>query len=99
MDLATAHLKAAIYIESSPGAHIFNLGTNKGTSNQEIVDYVKLHFGIKNIQNGPRRAGDPAELVADATRANKELTWEPTCSTIEDIIRDAYKWYCNQPQY
>jgi UDP-glucose 4-epimerase len=99
MDLATAHLKAAAYLESNSGSYIFNLGTNKGTSNQTIVDYVKLHFGIEDIHNGPRRSGDPAELVADATRARKELTWVPEHSTIENIIKDAYKWYCNQPRY
>ena len=97
MDLATAHLKASDYLEKTPGAHIFNLGTNKGTSNKEIVDYVQSHYGIRTVEEGPRRAGDPAELVADATRANQVLTWTPTYSTISTIIDDAYKWYCNQP--
>jgi len=94
MDLASAHLKAVIYLEKNSGAHIFNLGTNKGTSNQTIINYINFNYGIKNIQNGPRREGDPSELVSDASMAKKELAWFPEYSNIENIIQDAYKWYC-----
>lgn len=96
MDLATAHLKAATYMKTNPGSHIFNLGTNTGTSNKEIIDFVADNFGLRRVDEGPRRAGDPAELVADATRAREVLTWTPEHSTIDSIITDAYKWYCNQ---
>ena len=96
LDLATAHLRAATYVETNPGSHIFNLGTNKGTSNKEIIDFVADNFGLRRINEGPRRAGDPAELVADATRARETLSWTPVHSTIDSIITDAYKWYCNQ---
>jgi UDP-glucose-4-epimerase GalE len=96
MDLATAHIQAAYYLDQIPGAHVFNLGTSQGTSNREIVDYVKGQYGIDSVKTGPRRAGDPAELVADATRANELLTWTPKHSTINNIINDAYKWYHKQ---
>ena len=96
LDLATAHLRAATYVETNSGSHIFNLGTNKGTSNKEIIDFVADNFGLRRINEGPRRAGDPAELVADATRAREALSWTPVHSTIDSIITDAYKWYCNQ---
>jgi UDP-glucose 4-epimerase len=96
MDLATAHLRAADYLDQAPGAHIFNLGTNRGTSNQEIVDRVQDQYGIDSVETGPRRVGDPTELVADATRANELLTWSPEYSTINKIINDAYNWYRKQ---
>ena len=96
MDLATAHIQAAYYLDQIPGAHVFNLGTSRGTSNREIVDLVQAQYGIDSVKTGPRRAGDPAELVADATRANELLTWTPKYSTINNIINDAYNWYCKQ---
>ena len=64
--------------------------------NKEIIDFVADNFGLRRINEGPRRAGDPAELVADATRAREALSWTPVHSTIDSIITDAYKWYCNQ---
>jgi UDP-glucose 4-epimerase len=95
-DLAMAHIKAIDYIELNPGAHIFNLGTNTGTSNKEIADIVQKQFGFKSLEYGDRRSGDPDELVADATRAKELLTWTPDYSTIDNIIEDAYKWYLNK---
>jgi UDP-glucose 4-epimerase len=98
MDLANAHLKAADYLATEPGNHIFNLGTNVGTSNKQIADYIGEKYGFKLLNYAVRRPGDPAELVADATRAKEVLTWTPSYSIIDNIIDDAYKWYCNQPK-
>jgi len=98
MDLATAHLRATDYLDQTPGAHVFNLGTSQGTSNRAIVDQVKKQYGIVSVETGPRRAGDPAELVADAGRANAILTWTTKYSTINNIINDAYKWYQKQQE-
>lgn len=98
MDLASAHILASKYLDQNSGAHIFNLGTNKGTSNREIVDYVQARYGIESVETGPRRAGDPAELVADAARANELLTWTPKHSIINNIIDDAYNWYRKQQE-
>lgn len=95
-DLATAHLQATDYIQNNPGAHIFNLGTNHGTSNKEIMDYVYRNYGFKSIEHGARRPGDPAELVADAKKANTLLNWHPQYSNLTTIIDSAYKWYCNR---
>ena len=95
-DLASAHLKAVDYVQNNPGAHIFNLGTNKGTSNKEIVNYVYRNYGFKSIEYGIRRSGDPAELIADATKANNVLNWHPAYSNLTTIINSAYKWYCNR---
>ena len=102
-DIAIAHLKAVEYIfpawlNGTPnvGASIFNLGTNKGVSNKEIVDYVVEHYGLPFVNYGPTRHGDPAELIADATNAREKLGWEPQYSSIDTIIDSAYKWYASR---
>ena len=93
MDIANAHVQAADYMYLNAGSHTFNLGTNVGTSNKQIVDFVKENFGFTSIKYGDNRPGDPAELIADATRANTVLGWTPEHSTIDKIINDAYRWY------
>jgi UDP-glucose 4-epimerase len=64
-----------------------------GISNQEIVDYITLNYGPLKIQTGPRRPGDPDQLIADATLARTILNWKPNYSTINQIVDSAYKWY------
>ena len=100
-DIALAHLKGVEYLYRwsdipNVGASVFNLGTNKGVSNKEIVDYVVKHYGVPFINYGPKRWGDPSELVADATEAKEKLGWEPRHSDIETIIDSAYKWYASR---
>ena len=101
-DIALAHVRGVEYVYSlgdniiNVGASVFNLGTNKGISNKEIVDYVVKHYGLPFVNYGPKRWGDPAELVADATEAREKLGWEPEYSSIDTIIDSAYKWYCRQ---
>jgi UDP-glucose 4-epimerase len=92
-DLAHAHLCAVDFVDQEPGAHIFNLGTNHGTSNRRILDYVKDTYGMSTVFFGEARPGDPATLVADATLANEVLGWVPEHSDIKTIIDTAYKWY------
>ena len=94
-DLAEAHLLAVEYILKQPGAYRFNLGTEKGISNWEIACYVKHQYGLINTKFGPRRAGDPAELIADASLAKQELGWKPKYSDIGKIIQSAHDWYCH----
>jgi UDP-glucose 4-epimerase len=99
-DIAQAHVRAAGYIDRVGNIDIvnetFNLGTNKGVSNKEIVDYVAGKYGLPFVSYGPNRAGDPAELVADATKAREDLGWTPQFSDINTIIDSAYKWYVRQ---
>lgn len=103
-DIAQAHVQAAEYLkiagdflgdrtDRTAGQWIFNLGTNNGTSNQEIVDYVSKKYGFVGVNYSQRRPGDPAELVADSTDAMSDLRWTPEFSDIETIIDSAYKWY------
>jgi UDP-glucose-4-epimerase GalE len=92
-DIAQAHIKGADYVlrtgAPNVGASIFNLGTNKGVSNKEIVDYVFEKYGLPFVNYGPMRYGDPAKLIADATEAQVRLMWEPKYSDIATIIYTA----------
>ena len=99
-DIAQAHVNGVDYVLPTRlggipnvGASVFNLGTNKGVSNKEIVDYVVKKYGLPFVNYGPSRIGDPAELVADASEANLKLNWKPKYSDIETIIDTAHVWY------
>jgi len=97
-DIALAHVRAVGYFARKGQtrtaiAETFNLGTNKGVSNREIVDYVVKKYGIPFVNYGPARPGDPPELIADATKAREELGWTPQFSDIKTIIDTAYRWY------
>ena len=95
-DIAIAHLNGVRYMieDNHKGAFVFNLGTNIGTSNKQITDYVFGKYGLPFVNFGEARPGDPANLVADATLANETLGWTPIFSDLETIIDSAYQWYC-----
>lgn len=91
-DLADAHHRA-IHWNTDKRFAVFNLGTNMGISNQQIVDYITLNYGPLKLLVGNRRPGDPDQLIADATLAKNVLNWEPQYSTLNQIVDSAYKWY------
>lgn len=93
-DLATAHKLAIEKIDSFSG--VINLGTNQGTSVNEIIKISEKITGKKcPVEYKERRAGDPAKLVADNKLALDILGWKPQ-KTIEDIIKTAYNWEQNK---
>nr|WP_120492420.1 UDP-glucose 4-epimerase GalE [Corynebacterium lactis] len=89
-DLADAHLLA---LESNtPGNHrIFNLGSGDGFSVREVIDTCRKVTGhpIPAVE-APRRAGDPATLIASSQRAMEELGWRPRFTDLETIVADAW---------
>jgi len=91
-DLADAHHRA-IHWNTDNRAAIFNLGTNKGISNQEIIDYVNLHHGPIRALLGDRRPGDPDQLIADASFAKQVLGWQAKYSSLDQLVDSAYRWY------
>lgn len=98
-DLACAHIKAIEYLKAINKSNIFNLGVGKGFSNKKLVDATKKVSSIDfKVKYGPRREGDPDELVADSSRAKKILNWRPEYVKIEDIIRTAWQWHKNHPR-
>ena len=93
-DLADAHVRALDYLAGGGKTRAFNLGTGSGVSVREILDAIERVTG-KAVphQVGPRRPGDPPELVADPSRARAELGWEPALSDIDTIIATAWAWH------
>lgn len=96
-DIVSAHLKAVEYLCSNKGYEIFNLGTEEGASVKEVIKMIEKVSGRKLITRvGERRSGDPAELIASKSKAEKLLGWHPVNSNLETIIRTAYKWHFNR---
>ena len=96
-DLAEAHIKAMKLLEETPLIQL-NLGTGSGFSNFQIVQSVGDALGKSlNPEIGPRRAGDPPELVADASRALADLDWKPSRSSLETIVSEVVRWFSENP--
>jgi UDP-glucose 4-epimerase len=93
VDLADAHILAMEYLTKGNESAAFNLGSSHGFSNKEIVDAARKATG-KPIpaEIGPRRAGDPAVLVASSEKAKKILGWQPQYDDMEKIIATAWQW-------
>jgi UDP-glucose 4-epimerase len=89
-DLAAAHLLALP--APAPGEHrIYNLGSGSGFSVQEMVDAVREVTGHPlPVVAGPRRAGDPARLVASSARIHDDLGWAPVHTDLREIVADAW---------
>jgi len=90
-DLAEAHVLGLEYLAKGESGAM-NLGTGKGYSVHEVVAAVEKVTGHKVPTHiGPRRAGDPAELVADPSLAEKLLNWKAK-RALEEIVASAWKW-------
>lgn len=97
-DLANAHVLALKRLKDGGSSSIYNLGNGKGFSVKEVVDVARKVTGktIKSVIT-PRRAGDPAILVASSDKAKKELGWKPEFDSLEFIIESAWKWHISNP--
>ena len=74
-DLADAHVRALEALLAGGPGGLYNLGTGRGRSNREVLDAVGASSGARAVARGPRRDGDPAELVADASRFRRDFGW------------------------
>lgn len=95
-DLSQAHVLSIEHLFEHKQTLQLNLGTNMGFSNKEVVDTVNRVVGPVEVEYGPRRAGDPDCLIADATHAKSVLGWQPQYSTLPVIVDTAWKWYNGQ---
>lgn len=97
-DLADAHVLAVDKLRQGSDSAIYNLGNGQGFSVKEVIEIARkvTEREIKAVIE-PRRAGDPATLVASSARARKELGWNPSRANLEDIIRSAWNWHVNHP--
>jgi UDP-glucose 4-epimerase len=97
-DLGQAHLLALEQIRPGEAIEV-NLGTGNGYSVQEVIECCRQVTGrpIPKVI-GPRRAGDPAELVADSSKASELLQWTPNYPRLEAIVETAWNWHKHHPQ-
>lgn len=93
-DLAQAHQLALDYMQDHAGAHVFNLGNGNGFSVREVIDTAQRLSGRTiPFEIAPRRAGDPAILVAASTKARTDLHWRPKHTELASIIESAWRWH------
>ena len=94
MDLIDAHVRALDYLLNGGETNIFNLGSGTGYSVTEIIAAARKALDRPEFRPGvvPRRAGDPAVLIASSEKAGRILGWSPSRSLI-DIIADAAQWH------
>ncbi len=96
-DLAAAHILALDAIE--PGSKLaYNVGIGRGYSVREVIREAEAVSGLKvPVKEGPRRAGDPPSLVADASKIHAELGWKPGYDTLKPILETAWRWHKAHP--
>ncbi|MBX9627600.1 MAG: UDP-glucose 4-epimerase GalE [Gemmataceae bacterium] len=96
-DLADAHIRALGKL--GPGAQLrYNVGTGRGYSVREVIQAVEDITGLKvPVKEGPRRPGDPPELVADAGKIRRELGWAPKYADLRAIVQTAWNWHQGHP--
>lgn len=98
-DLADAHLRAVDYLRKGEESNVFNLGNGTGFSVKEVIETAKKVTGLEiPVVMEPRRAGDPAVLVASSTKARSVLGWEPKYTNLEDVIASAWGWHQSHPE-
>ncbi len=92
-DLATAHIAALAALDKHERI-VCNLGNGRGFSVLEIVEAVRrITRHAIPVEVQPRRAGDPAVLVASADQARSLLGWQPRYTDLDSIIRTAWEWH------
>tara|TARA_B100000700_G_scaffold286162_1_gene340797 strand:- start:573 stop:1604 length:1032 start_codon:yes stop_codon:yes gene_type:complete len=96
MDLADAHVKALQYTSNNNVAEVFNLGSGAPASNKQLITAVEKYVGKMKVEMADNRPGDPPYLVADISKVKRILKWEPTQSSIDNVVATAVKWYNKQ---
>jgi UDP-glucose 4-epimerase len=93
-DLTRAHLLALEALLAGGGNTTYNLGNSTGYSVRQVIEAARTITGHPiPAEVAPRRAGDPAVLVADSGRIRAGLGWQPAYEDIEAIIRTAWEWH------
>ena len=97
-DLAQAHILAVKYLRDGRESDIFNLGNGVGFTVNEVIDTARTvtQDDIPAVI-APRRAGDPAQLIASSAKARETLGWNPEHDSLEEIIASAWKWHKSHP--
>jgi UDP-glucose 4-epimerase len=96
IDLAQAHILALGALEG--GSRFYNLGNGEGFTVKEVIDTAREITGRTiRADAAPRRAGDPAVLVAASNKIRKELGWAPRFPHVREIIESAWQWHQANP--
>jgi UDP-glucose 4-epimerase len=96
IDLAQAHILALGALEE--GSRFYNLGNGEGFTVKEVIDTAREITGRTiRADAAPRRAGDPAVLVAASNKIRKELGWAPRFPHVREIIESAWQWHQANP--
>jgi UDP-glucose 4-epimerase len=97
LDLAQAHILALRALDQ--GSRTYNLGNGQGYTVREVIDTARAVTGhpIPAV-DGPRRPGDPPQLVAGSARIRAELGWQPRFPELYEIVRSAWEWHRAHPE-
>jgi UDP-glucose 4-epimerase len=96
VDLAQAHILALRALDE--GSRTYNLGNGKGYTVKEVIETCRQVSGHPiPAEVGPRRAGDPAVLVASSAKIRQELGWEPQYPDLHTIVEHAWQWHRTHP--
>jgi len=97
-DLARAHVLAMEHLLTGGGPRTYNLGSEKGFSVRQVIDQAKKITGIDfPVVEAPRRAGDPAVLVASSASFQRDFAWKPSCSDLPTLLQTAWDWHKSHP--
>ena len=97
-DLADAHIRAMNYLRDGGESRVFNLGNGTGFSVNEVIEKAREVTGHPiPAKITPRRAGDPAQLIASSDSAREVLGWDPQHADLGEIISSAWKWHSRHP--
>jgi len=98
-DLCTAHTLALEHLRRGGGSEFINLGNGHGYSVMEVIETARRVTGREiEVRVEPARPGDPARLVADATKAREVLGWNTQYPELEAIVRTAWEWHEAHPE-
>jgi UDP-glucose 4-epimerase len=98
-DLAMAHVLALEHLRKGQASVSLNLGNGVGFSVLEVIETARRVTKCEiESRFEPRRAGDPAQLVADASQAHSVLGWQPAHKELNEIIGSAWQWHLAHPQ-
>jgi UDP-glucose 4-epimerase len=98
VDIARAHLLALGALDRV-GSQVYNLGTSEGYSNRQVIEAVQKVTGRSfTVTPAARRPGDPAKLVAESSRAKKELGWQPVFPELYKMVETAWQWRLRHPE-
>jgi UDP-glucose 4-epimerase len=98
-DLSDAHALALEHLERGGESGAFNLGTGEGFTVRQVIEVSRKVTGRPIEERAaPRRAGDPAVLVAEGAKARRVLGWKPRLSDLPSIVSSAWRWHSTHPE-